>query len=111
MPARRLPGPGNRLVACLVCDGLSLFEFGIVAEVFALRRPELGVPWYDFAVTSYDAPPLRATGGVGVVPTHHVRILSRAGTIVIPNWRDLDETAARRRCSRRCAPRTGAAPD
>ena len=91
MPARRLPGPANRLVACLVCDGLSLFEFGIVAEVFALRRPELGVPWYDFAVASYDAPPLRATGGVGVVPTHHVRILSRAGTIVIPNWRDLDE--------------------
>jgi AraC family transcriptional activator FtrA len=91
MPARRLPGPANRLVAALVCDGLSLFEFGIVAEVFALRRPELGVPWYDFAVASYDEPPLRATGGVGVVPTHHVRILSRAGTIVIPNWRDLDE--------------------
>ena len=49
------------------------------------------MPWYDFAVTSYDAQPLLATGGVGVVPTHHVRILSRAGTIVIPNWRGLDE--------------------
>lgn len=91
MPARRAPGPANRLVVALVCDGLSLFEFGIVAEVFALRRPELGVPWYDFAVVSYDRPPLLATGGVRVTPTHHVRMLSRAGTIVIPNWRDLDE--------------------
>lgn len=91
MATRRVPGPANRLVAALVCDGLSLFEFGIVTEVFALRRPELGVPWYDFAVVSYDMPPLRATGGVRVLPTHSVRILARAGTIVIPNWRDLDE--------------------
>lgn len=91
MPARRAPGPANRLVVALVCDGLSLFEFGIVAEVFALRRPELGVPWYDFAVVSYDEPPLGATGGVRILPTHPVKILSRAGTIVIPNWRDLDE--------------------
>ena len=92
MPARRAPGPANRLVVALVCDGLSLFEFGIVAEVFALRRPELGVPWYDFAVVSYDEPPLGATGGVRILPTHSVKILSRAGTIVIPNWRDLDES-------------------
>jgi AraC family transcriptional activator FtrA len=92
MSARRAPGPANRLVVALVCDGLSLFEFGIVAEVFALRRPELGVPWYEFAVASYDRPPLAATGGVHVTPTHHVRVLGRAGTIVIPNWRNLDET-------------------
>jgi AraC family transcriptional activator FtrA len=91
MTPRRPAGPANRLVAALVCDGLSLFEFGIVAEVFALRRPELGVPWYDFAVVSFDPPPLRATGGVQVLPTHHVRLLARAGTIVIPNWRNLDE--------------------
>jgi AraC family transcriptional activator FtrA len=60
--------------------------------VFALRRPELGVPWYDFAVVSFDRPPLRATGGVRVLPTHPVRTLARAGTVVIPNWRNLDET-------------------
>ena len=73
MAARRAPGPANRLVVALVCDGLSLFEFGIVAEVFALRRPELGVPWYDFAVVSYDEPPLSATGGVRILPTHSVQ--------------------------------------
>lgn len=83
--------PPNRLVAVLICDGLALFEFGIVAEVFGLRRPELGVPWYDMAVVSFDPAPLRATGGVRVHPTHSVKMLARAGTIVIPNWRDIHE--------------------
>jgi AraC family transcriptional activator FtrA len=91
MPPRRPPGPANRLVAVLVCDGVALFEFGIVMEVFALKRPELGVPWYDVAVTSFDPAPLRGTGGVGLIPTHDPRVLARAGTIVIPNWPKLEE--------------------
>ncbi len=92
MMPRRPPGPSNRLVAVLICDGVALFEFGIVTEVFGLKRPELGVPWYDLAVVSFDTPPLRGTGGVGIHPTHSVRMLAKAGTIVIPNWPRLDET-------------------
>jgi AraC family transcriptional activator FtrA len=92
MTPRRQTGPANRLVAVLICDGVALFEFGIVTEIFGLKRPELGVPWYDMAVVSFDPPPLAATGGVGIVPTHSVRTLARAGTIVIPNWPRLDET-------------------
>lgn len=91
MTPRRLPGPANRLVAVLICDGVALFEFGIVAEVFGLRRPELGVPWYDMVTVSFDTPPLRATGGVRILPSHSVRWLAKAGTIVIPNWPRLDE--------------------
>ncbi len=79
-------------VVVLVCDGLALFEFGIVVEMFGLRRPELGVPWYDMAVASFDPPPLRATGGVQVHTTHSVRVLATADTIVIPSWRDIHET-------------------
>ncbi|MEZ5291240.1 MAG: transcriptional regulator FtrA [Vicinamibacterales bacterium] len=86
----RRAGPANRRVAVLVCNGLALFEFGIVMEIFALKRPELGVPWYDVAVVSFDEPPLTGTGGVGIVPTHSVRALRTAGTIVIPNWPALD---------------------
>ena len=92
MTPRRAPGPSNRLVAVLICDGVALFEFGIVAEVFGLRRPELGVPWYDMVTVSFDRPPLKATGGVRVLPSHSVRMLAKAGTIVIPNWPRLDET-------------------
>jgi AraC family transcriptional regulator, transcriptional activator FtrA len=87
-PRRR--GPANRLVVVLVADRLALFEFGIVMEVFGLRRLELGVPWYDVAVVSFDPAPLTATSGVQVFPTHSTRMLAKAGTIVIPGWRDLE---------------------
>lgn len=86
MTPRPHPGPANPRVAVLVSDGVALFEFGIVMEVFGLRRPELGVPWYDVAVVTFDRPPLRATGGVLVTPTHSVRALARAGTIIVPGW-------------------------
>jgi AraC family transcriptional activator FtrA len=88
MTRKRL-GPANRQVAVLASDGVALFEFGIVMEVFGLIRPELGVPWYDTAVVSFEPPPLRATGGVRVMPTHSVRRLVTAGTIIIPGWRDV----------------------
>jgi AraC family transcriptional activator FtrA len=78
-------------VAVIVCDGVAMFELGIVLEVFALKRPELGVPWYDVAVVSFDPPPLTGTGGVRIMPTHSVRALARAGTVVIPNWPKLDQ--------------------
>jgi AraC family transcriptional activator FtrA len=90
MASPRPRGPANRRVAVLVPDRLPLFEFGIVMEVFALRRPELGVPWYETAVVTFDRPPLATTGGVRILPTHSTRALARAGTIVIPGWPDLD---------------------
>lgn len=92
MTPRRVPGPANRRVAVLICDGLALFEFGIVMEVFALKRPELGVPWYDVSVVSFDPPPIIGTGGVPVGTTHSVRMLAKAGTIIIPGWPKLDAT-------------------
>ena len=46
-------------------------------------------------VVSYDRGPLRATGGVRVLPTHSVSLLAKAGTIVLPNWPRLDDTPPR----------------
>lgn len=83
-------GPLNRRVAVIITDGLALFEFGIVMEVFALKRPELGVPWYDVSVVSFDPPPIVGTGGVAVSTTHSVRMLAKAGTVVIPGWPKLE---------------------
>jgi AraC family transcriptional activator FtrA len=80
----------HRVVA-LVYDGLCTFEFAIVVEVFALRRPELSVDWYHFSVCSLEASPVRATGGVKVAASGGLRALCRGETIVIPGWRDPDE--------------------
>lgn len=91
MPARTSTGPRNRRVAAVAYDRISLFEFGIVVEVFARRRPELNVDWYDFRVCALERGPLRATGGLTIQPHGGLRGLKEAGTIVIPGWRDLDE--------------------
>jgi AraC family transcriptional activator FtrA len=82
--------PRNRRVVAIVYDGLCMFEFAIVAEVFALPRPELDVPWYEFRSCSVDRIPARATGGVRVLVHAGLAALRDAGTIVIPGWKNPD---------------------
>lgn len=78
----------HRVVA-LAYDGLCTFEFGCVVELFALPRPELTVPWYEFAVCAAERGPLSAAGGLTVRVPHGLKLLERADTIVIPGWRDV----------------------
>lgn len=86
--------PNRRTVAALAYDGLCTFELGIAVEIFGLPRPELDVEWYDFAVCSFDRGPLRATGGIRVHAAAGPGTLRRAGTVVIPGWRNVDELPA-----------------
>src|SRR5262252_9805244 len=81
----------NRRVAALVYDGLCTFEFAIAVEVFGLPRPELPVDWYRFTACSLERRPARATGGVRLSAAEGLGALGRAGTIVIPGWRNPDE--------------------
>ena len=82
----------HRRVAVIAYDGLALFEFGIVTEVFALPRPELKLAhWYKFQVCSIEDHPLHASGGVTVRAERGLRCLRQAGTIIVPGWRDPDE--------------------
>ena len=79
--------PANPLVVALLYDGLCMFEFGIVAEVFALPRPELGLGWYRF-LTCAERPGQHTTNaGIVVAAEDGLEALDRAGTIVIPGWR------------------------
>jgi AraC family transcriptional regulator, transcriptional activator FtrA len=78
-------------VVALAYDQLCIFEFGCTVELFALPRPELSVPWYDFAVCAAERGPLRAAGGLRVRVPHGLQLLDRADTIVIPGWRAIEE--------------------
>ena len=84
--------PPTHSVVALAYRGLCTFEFGIVVEVFGLRRPELGVPWYRFSVCSLERGPVSATGGVTIQARAGLRRLRSADTVVIPGWRDPDES-------------------
>jgi len=81
-------GPLNKRVVAVAYDGLCVFEYGVAAELFGLARPELGLDWYHFATVSVDPAPLRMTGGATLAASTDLRRLARAGTIVLPGWRD-----------------------
>ena len=77
-------------VSTLLYDGLCTFEFGIVVELFGLPRPELG-RWYQFRAASLHRGPVTALGGVKMESPHGLQAFDRAGTIVIPGWRTVDD--------------------
>lgn len=78
------------LVAALLYDGLCTFEFGLVAEVFGLARPEMGPGWYRFASCAIEPGLLRAHGGFAICPDHGPDLIDTADIIVVPGWKAAD---------------------
>ncbi len=87
-----------RKVVALVYDGLCTFEFGIVAEIFGLPRPELGDDWYAFSTVSIEEGPLRAMGGIRIECSNDLDGIQGADTVVIPGWRGKDEPVPEHLC-------------
>jgi AraC family transcriptional activator FtrA len=88
MPLTRRGTPHR--VACLAFDGITPFELGTVAEVFATPRPELDVPWwYSFTLCTESPGTHRAVGGFGIQIRAGLEELRRADTIVIPGVPDV----------------------
>lgn len=85
------PSTKPGLLAIIAYDQLRTFEYAIAAEVFALERPSLGVPWYECLIIPADAGPKRGIAGVRVQTTGVLADLARCNTIIIPGWRDIDE--------------------
>lgn len=81
----------NALVVALAYDGLCTFEFGVAVEIFGLDRPEMGERWYRFRVAALEKGPLRAAGGITVATDGGLRLIERAGTVVVPGWRGADQ--------------------
>ncbi|PTQ12711.1 transcriptional regulator FtrA [Sphingomonas oleivorans] len=84
------PAP-DPLVVAIAYDGLCTFEFGVAVEIFGLPRPEMGEHWYRFAVAAIEPGELRATGGVRMVADGGLDLVDRAGTVIVPGWRGVDE--------------------
>lgn len=73
-------------VAALIYDGLCTFEFGIVAEVFGLPRPELGRDLYRFSSVALHDEPVQAAGGLQVTASGSFKDLECADIIIVPGW-------------------------
>lgn len=64
-----------------------VFEYAIAAEVFALERPGLGVPWYRVGVVGAGRGRLETgLAGVAITPTAAPAFLDQAETIVLTPW-------------------------
>lgn len=78
------------MVASLVYDGLCAFEFACAAEVFGLKRPELGPDWYRFETCAIASRQVRGQYGLRMAASGGLDRLAKAGTIVIPGWEGID---------------------
>jgi len=70
-------------VAGYLFEGMSVFELGCVTEVFALARPELAVPWYEFKACARTSGPMRAMGGFGLSAEHGMAEFTAADTLIV----------------------------
>jgi AraC family transcriptional regulator, transcriptional activator FtrA len=71
-------------------EGLSPFELGVAAEVFALPRPELEVHWwYEFSLCAERPGVLPALGGFGMAIENGLDELERSDTITLPGSPDV----------------------
>jgi transcriptional regulator GlxA family with amidase domain len=74
-----------RTVSALVLDGLAVFEFGVICEVFGIDRSADGVPNFDFKVCGPVAGrAVRTSVGASITPDHGYADLQGADLVAIP---------------------------
>ena len=79
-----------KTVSVLLYDGLCMFEFGCVAEVFGLPRPEVGKHWYRFETVSIGGGPVRTQYHGQISANKSIDQIQWPGTLIIPGWSGLD---------------------
>jgi transcriptional regulator GlxA family with amidase domain len=72
-------------VSTLVLDGLAVFEFGVICEVFGIDRSADGVPNFDFKVCGPEAgKPVQTSVGAQLTPDHGLDDLRGVDLVAIP---------------------------
>jgi transcriptional regulator GlxA family with amidase domain len=78
-------------VSTLVLDGLAVFEFGVICEVFGIDRSADGVPNFDFKICGPEpGRPVRTTVGASLVPDHGFDDLIGVDLVAIPAFVGVD---------------------
>lgn len=85
-------------VVALIYDGLCTFEFGIVAEIFGLPRPELGRDLYRFSSVALDDQSVRAAGGLQVTASGSHQDFESADIVIVPGWCSKDTAVPDKMC-------------
>lgn len=72
-------------VAVIVDEGSNPFELGVAAELFGLRRPELGRRWYDFTVCADGRAARMHAGFFTLTDVATLEAAEAADTVIVPN--------------------------
>lgn len=78
------------VVAVLAYDRMSLYETGIVTEVFGVSWPDLPEPWYDVRLCAERPARLDTIGGGRLSAPHGLEAFAGADTIVVPSVADVE---------------------
>jgi AraC family transcriptional regulator, transcriptional activator FtrA len=70
-------------VVTVLSPGANPFDLAVSCEVFGLRRPELGVEWYDHRLAGV-VRPVVVNGGWTIDPPHGLEALDDADTVIVP---------------------------
>ncbi len=70
-------------VVTVLSPGANPFDFAVSCEVFGVRRPELGVEWYDHRLAGV-VRPLVVNGGWTLDPPFGLEALDDADTVIVP---------------------------
>ncbi|SCG35956.1 helix-turn-helix domain-containing protein [Micromonospora humi] len=103
------PSTAARTVSVLAYPGMSVFETGIVTEVFGLPRPEFDRAWYDVVLCAPQPGPVPVLGGASLHTPYGLDVFARASTVIVPGVPDVtadpspDVTEALRSAHRRGA--------
>lgn len=81
-------------VSVLAYSGMSIFEAGIVTEVFGLPRPEFDIPWYDLTVCAERPGAVPVIGGASLDTPHGLDVFARASTVIVPGVSDVTADSA-----------------
>ncbi|WCM19180.1 helix-turn-helix domain-containing protein [Paraburkholderia bryophila] len=90
--ASAAPTPPRHVVAVVAFDRISPFHLAVPCVVFGEDRSDGGLPDFDFRVCAAETGPLTTTAGFSIAVTHGLEALADADTIIVPSWRDPDET-------------------
>src|SRR3989442_10215773 len=78
----------RRSVAVVAFDGISPFHLSVPCMVFGSDMSGAGVPRFELLVCAAERGRLATTAGFSIEAPCGLAAIARAGTVIVPSWRD-----------------------
>ncbi|CDG82004.1 GlxA family transcriptional regulator [Janthinobacterium agaricidamnosum] len=83
---------GQHTIALIAFDGISPFHLSVPCMVFGDDLARLGIPRYRLLICAQQTGTVRTMSGFNIEVEHDLSAVEQADTVIVPAWRDPDET-------------------